>query len=94
VVVDSDIEKIINQYKKVKKVVLVDNPTSLFISEREFYKLISQNGSIRVRNSINIVAVTINPMTPYDKWFDEDVFIKRMQRSIDLPVFNVLKQPL
>jgi hypothetical protein len=90
-VVDSDLSKIIRDYKKAKKIVIVDNPTSLFISERQLYRLLSQDGSIYVKTSINIVAVTINPMTPYDRWFDEDVFKEKMQKSLRLPVFNVLK---
>lgn len=90
-VVDSDIAQIMKQYRKTKKVVIVDNPTSLFISDRQLHRLLSQNGSIKVKTSINMVAVTINPMSPYDKWFDEDEFLDRMQNTINLPVFNVMK---
>lgn len=89
-VADVDLKRIIKKYRKTKKVVVPDNPTKLFISERQYQKLLSQNGSIKVKTGINIAAVTINPMSPYDKWFDEDEFLYSMQAALDLPVFNVI----
>lgn len=89
-VADVDLKRIIKKYRKTKKVVVADNPTKLFISERQYHKLLSHNGLIKVKTGIKVAAVTINPMSPYDKWFDEEEFLSSMQAALHLPVFNVM----
>lgn len=90
-VADVDLKRIMKKHKKTKKIVVADNPTKLFISERQYRRLLSKNGFVKVRTGIKIAAVTINPMSPYNQWFDEDEFLRSMQAALDLPVFNVMR---
>jgi len=90
--VDKDLTHIMRQLRGVKKTVAVNDAASLFISPGVYRKFMHKKGDLRVRSSINPVAMTINPMTPYGKWFDKDKFMTQMQDGLDLPVINVMDE--
>ncbi len=88
-IVSDDLEKIIKDYKGYKKTVVVNDASCVFLNRRIYNKFIRDN-EIRVMNKTNLAAVTINPMSPYGKWFDKDKFMEEMQKHMDFPVFNVM----
>ena len=90
--VDEDLLDIIAKYKGYKKMVVVNDASSVFITPRIYKKFEHKDGRICVQNKTNLVAVTINPMTPYGKWFDKDKFKKSLQEQINLPTFNILDE--
>lgn len=91
-VVDKDLVHIMKHHRSCKKTAVVNDAASIFISPGVYRKFRHKNGEIRVKNSINPVAVTINPMTPYGKWFDKDKFMAQMRETLDLPVINVMDE--
>jgi len=91
-VTDDDLKEIIKKYKGYSKLVVVNNSASLFLSQKIYRKFLHRNGEICVKKKTNLVAVTINPMSPYGKWFDKEEFLKEMQSNINIPVINVLDE--
>ncbi len=90
--VDNDLNEIIKRHKGYNKTVIVNDAASIFISPRMYKKFIHREGEICVRSRTNLAALTINPMTPYGRWFDKDKFISEIKEQIKLPVFNVLDE--
>ena len=89
-VVDEDIDDILKNHRGVEKRIAANDPSALFVSPQLYKKFLNRNGHVCVRNTINLVAVTINPMSPYGEWFDKGRFLHEMQSRIETPVFNVL----
>ena len=44
---------------------------------------------LRVLESVNLVAVTVNPFSAYGFHFDKDELMERMQQRVNIPVINV-----
>jgi len=89
--VAEDLTGIMKHYKDYKKTVVVNDASCVFVPQR-IYRKFMRDGVIKVQNKTNLAAVTINPMSPYGKWFDKDKFIKEMQERVDTPVFNVMDE--
>ncbi len=90
--VDRDINEIIRHNKGCYKTLVVKDAASAFISPAVYRKLIHRKGTLCVINKTNLVAITINPMTPYGKWFDKDRFLQEMLDHMDMPVVNVMDE--
>ena len=89
--VTDDLINIMKHYKEYKKTVVVNDASCVFVQQR-IYKKFLRDGEIRVQNRTNLAAVTINPMSPYGKWFDKDKFMREMQEHLEFPVFNVMDE--
>ena len=90
--VNDDLMDIMRKYKGYTKTAVVNDASSVFLSPRVYRKFQSRDGKITVQNKTNLVVLTINPMSPYGKWFDKDKFLNEMLDTVDLPVFNVLDE--
>lgn len=91
-VADRDLEALLAAAGRGQPVALVNDATALFISSQAYARFIRRGGSIRVKNKVNLVAVTINPMSPYGPWFDEEEFLQAMQQATGLPVYNIMNE--
>ena len=89
--VNDDLTKIMKNYKDYKTIAVVNDASSVFVSPR-IYSKFCRASELRVQNRTNLVALTINPMSPYGKWFDKDKFIQKMQEHVEIPVFNVMDE--
>ena len=90
--VDEDLMDIIKKHKGIRKRAIVNDTASLFIIKKTFRKFINDDGHICVKKNTNLVAVTINPMSPYGSWFDKEIFLEKMTKCLDVPVFNILEE--
>ncbi|KPU27445.1 hypothetical protein TR13x_05075 [Caloranaerobacter sp. TR13] len=76
-------------FKQVEFV--VRDGTKIFTSPKEWLKLMKMGVKVRVLESINTLAVTINPYSPQGYYFDSSEFLKKMRMFIkDIPVFDVM----
>ncbi|MBN2557893.1 MAG: hypothetical protein JXB33_03950 [Clostridia bacterium] len=91
-VTDDDLIEIMRKNKGHRKLVVVNNSASLFLSQKIYRKFLNKNGEICVRQKTNLVAIAINPMSPYGKWFSKEEFLKEMRSNINIPVINVLEE--
>ncbi len=68
---------------------LAENGTKLFLSENVLYKFQKKGGIIKVLYPIKIIALTINPTSPYGYQFNKDKFLKLLQDTIKIPVYDL-----
>lgn len=77
------------EYKNVK--IVVEDGTKIFIKPKEWLKFIKKGIEVRVLNSINLIALTVNPYAPQGYFFEPEKFLKEMKTYInDLPVYDLL----
>ncbi len=87
-------DKLINQLMKnfsnnIGVTIIVDNATKLFITDSLFKEFIKKGGNIKVLQPINLVAVTINPTSPFGYNFDSKEFISLFKEQSDVPIFDL-----
>lgn len=63
--------------------------SKILLSSDMYEKLTSRGLSFAVQDAIHLLGVTINPFSAYGFHFDKDVFKKRMQEAVTVPVYNV-----
>jgi hypothetical protein len=68
--------------------IIVDDAAKLFITEKTYEKLLVKQGAIMVRESINLLALSINPVSVLGFSFDSREFIDKLRSKINLPVIN------
>ncbi|MCL2565308.1 MAG: molybdopterin-guanine dinucleotide biosynthesis protein B [Defluviitaleaceae bacterium] len=70
--------------------IIVEDGSKLFITEKTFEKFNLGNAKIAVRRSINLIAVTINPVSVRGFSFDKDAFREALKKELKIPIYNVL----
>ncbi|MBY8985290.1 MAG: hypothetical protein KGD65_09500 [Candidatus Lokiarchaeota archaeon] len=89
-ITDKLLEDLMRSTKKYKDlIILVVDGTKLFINNKTLKKFQKKGGVIKVLNSINILAVTINPTSPEGYEFDKEVFLKSLTEVLTIPVYNL-----
>ncbi|MFW5981872.1 MAG: hypothetical protein ACOCQO_01545 [Halanaerobiaceae bacterium] len=72
-------------------VLVVKDGTKLFISKRTFAILSKYNIRIKSYKKISIIAVTVNPTSPYGISLNSDLIIDKLRQSLPgIPIYNVL----
>jgi len=79
--------------KKSDLEIIVKDPTRIFIPKREFMIFEKRGMRLRVTDSINIVAMTVNPYSPEGYYFDPAAFLDRMRETMAqrIPVYDVMQ---
>ena len=89
-ITDNLLEDLMKYSQKCKGVsLLVEDGTKLFFSKNTTNKFQKKGGILKVLNPINIIAVTINPTSPYGYEFNKDKFLKSLTEELDIPVYNL-----
>jgi hypothetical protein len=68
---------------------IAENATRLFINIKTYSKFLKKGGKIKVLYPIKIIALTINPTSPYGYKFDKNTFFRTLQDDINLPIFDL-----
>ena len=82
-----DLMKSTDLYKGV--IFLVEDATKLFLSKKVKEKFQNKGGILKVLNPINVVAVTINPTSPYGYQFDKNKFLNMLKKNLNVPVYDL-----
>lgn len=70
---------------------IVPDPTCVLTGPRAFHRFLRRGGVISVLRPVRILAVTLNPTSPYWPGFDPAVFFERAAEELaPLPVFDVV----
>ncbi len=89
-VTDKLLEDLMKSTQKYKGITfIVEDGTKLFLSEKTTKKFLKKGGILKILNPINIIAITINPTSPYGYEFDKDNFLKSIQEELKIPVYNL-----
>lgn len=85
-----DITAMTKHYKKVNFV--IQDATKVFIEHRDWLLLCKLGLNLKVMDSINVLAVTINPYAPQGYYFDPSLFRERMVTYLgQVPVIDVME---
>ncbi|MGL5439976.1 MAG: hypothetical protein ACRDA4_06235 [Filifactoraceae bacterium] len=68
---------------------VVEDGTKLFLNKDSIRRLESVGIVLVVLRKINVIAVTINPSSPYGYSFDGDSFMIKLKEKLKIPVYNV-----
>lgn len=89
-ITDKLLEELMKSTEKYKGITfIVEDSTKLFLSENTTKKFLKKGGILKVLNSINLIAITINPTSPYGYEFNKDTFLRLMQEEVKIPVYNL-----
>lgn len=79
------------KHKEGKQIMnlIVEDGTKLFVNEDNIRKLSAKGINLVAQKKINIIALTLNPTSPFGYSFNEDIFKAKLKESIDVPVYNV-----
>lgn len=69
---------------------LVRDSSKLLLKQDSFQKLARRGVRLEVLDSVNLVAVTVNPFSAYGAHFPKEELMARMEARTGLPVINVL----
>ena len=85
--------KSISSLKQVRGLVLgVQSPAKILASSQAVKVFLERGGAFRVKDSVKVIAVTVNPCSAYGWQFDKDEFLRKMRERTDIPVMNVLEE--
>ena len=75
---------------KTKAVTIVaEDPSKIFIKSGTYQKLKIKELNLAVQNSINLVALTVNPVSAYGYSFSKQELLQRVQDVVPIPVFDI-----
>jgi hypothetical protein len=78
--------------KHVKNaMIIVQDASKLLIDMRSHERLERSNIKLMVRDSIRLLAVAVNPHSPYGYEFEAEEFKKAIEGSVETPVVDVVK---
>lgn len=77
--------------------IIVRDGTRVFLNNRNINSLKKKSISLCVHESINLIALTVNPYSPYGFRVDSDLLLESLSGSlretgIEIPVFDVLSK--
>ena len=70
--------------------IVAEDGSKILLSEDSLTKLQRRGWQLTVSRAINLVALTLNPVSVSGYAFDRTQFIEAMQKQVALPVFDVL----
>ncbi len=90
-IMPSLIEKLIKNRKIYKSIEIIsEDGTKFFIDENLHKKSSLCNIGFKVYEEINLVALTINPISPSGDNLDPKLFKRMLESKVDIPVLDVL----
>jgi MFS family permease len=76
----------------LKGLTFVVRDSSKILLKRENYDKIARRGiTLEVLDTVNLVAVTVNPFSAYGFHFSKEELMSRMEARVGLPVINVME---
>lgn len=88
VLTDDMLKRIMTGTKKAMTVIVEDG-TKLMLSCDLYERFMKSGGRIDVLHTINLIGVSINPVSPDGYTFDSKAFKEELAKRISVPVFNV-----
>ena len=94
---DSAAEEIIYKFRAMDCTLIVRDGTRVFLNNRNMNLLKKKSIALRVYEPVTLIAVTVNPYSPYGFRVDSDLFVETLRGSlreagIEIPVFDVLSK--
>lgn len=89
-VTDKLLRLIIKEHRIIKNLkIIIEDATKLFVSNKTFSNFFKTGNKIKVLNKINLLALAINPTSPYGYEFNPSLFMQGIKKRTDIPVFDL-----
>ena len=89
---DARLKELVLSRPSLKNVIVVAADASKILASAATYeKLQIRGGILAVQKAINLVALTVNPVSAYGFSFDAAEFLVKMQEAVSVPVFDLFK---
>ena len=76
--------------KNAKDIVLIIKDfTKIFVTPQVLNAFLRKGGQIKVLMKTNLLAITINPVSPQGFNLDSDILKQKIQNVIDIPVYDI-----
>ncbi|BAX80590.1 lysine 5,6-aminomutase reactivase subunit KamB [Labilibaculum antarcticum] len=90
-VTDQFLEFLKNQ-KQISEInLIVRDFTRVFASPETYYAFVKRGGSMQVLNKTNLLAITINPVSPDGYRLNSDELKRALQDKVNVPVYDIKK---
>lgn len=90
---DDLLHSLIDNRKSFERLtIIIKNGTKCIFDNKIKDNLSKCNIDIKVLDESNLLCVTYNPTSPYNYKFESEEFEIALRKSLDIPVFNVLKE--
>ena len=78
--------------KNIKDIVLiVKDFTKIFVTHQAYHSFLKRGGRINVLLRTNLIAVTVNPVSPEGFVLDSETLRAAMSESLQIPVYDIKK---
>jgi len=77
-----------HRYKK-KITIIIEDATKLFVEKKVFSNFLQTGNEIKVMKAINLIAIAINPTSPYGYRFESSKFMKKLKLKTKIPIFDI-----
>ncbi|KKN34628.1 hypothetical protein LCGC14_0791750 [marine sediment metagenome] len=89
-ITDKLLEDLMKKSNKCRGVTfLVEDATKLFLNKKIKDKFQKKGGFLKVLTPMNIIAITINPTSPYGYNFNKNDFLNLLKEKTNIPVYDL-----
>jgi hypothetical protein len=83
--------------KRSKVQIIIKDATRIFLNENELFMLRKMGMQLKAIETMNIIAVTVNPYSPEGYYFEPEEFLNKMKEAIqseniNIPVLDVMQE--
>ncbi len=71
---------------------ILKSPSAIIVKEPTLKQLVKFTSDLSVLYPYNVIAVCMNPTSPYRVPFDKELMKKKLSEHIQLPILNVLEE--
>ena len=86
-------DKVLSMFKTQKNIdksiIIINDFTKVFAKAETFYSFIKQQGKIMVLNKPNLIAITINPLSPAGYMLNSKDLKHELTKQIDVAIHNI-----
>ncbi|MDR2084310.1 MAG: hypothetical protein LBP67_04880 [Bacteroidales bacterium] len=86
-------DKVLNLFKLQKntkdKIIIIKDFTKMFANPETFYSFIKKEGKIMVVNKPNLIAITINPVSPSGYILNSGELKNELAKQINVPIYDI-----
>lgn len=90
--VDSFVERLLYEVEIRNCQLIVKDGTKVFLNRHNLDLLKKYNIDLRILHGIDLVAVTVNPVSPYGVDLSSDKIINNLKKRLEVPVYDLLSE--
>ncbi len=88
-ITDKLLELISTQKNKSKFTLITKDFTHIFSNELNTYNFLRNGGKILCLYRTNLLAITVNPLSPQGFKLDSETLLRKLREKIPLPIYNI-----